>query len=196
MNTVESQPYVLRTVRLGLRRYVAGDAAALLDLFADPYAARFYPAMNDPLRIRKWIDWNLRNYEEHGFGLWAVERLSDGHFIGDAGLTMQTIEGVSRHEIGYHIHRDDRGFGYATEAARACLDFAFEHVGAGFVCSVVHPENAASAKVAQRLHASMREFEWHSGRFRLYSTTQEQRGVKAPRSTGLQAPSVAGEGAG
>ena len=191
-----SPAYVLRTARLGLRRYVAGDAEALLDVFADSYAARFYPAMNDPLRIRKWIAWNLRNYEEHGFGLWAVERLSDGHFIGDAGLTMQTIEGVAQHEIGYHIHRDDRGLGYATEAARVCLDFAFEQVGAGFVCSVVHPENAASAKVAERVHASMREFEWHSGPFRLYSTTLAQHGVKAPRSTGLQAPSVAGEAAG
>ena len=173
-----SPAYVLRTARLGLRRYVAGDAAALLAVFADPYAARFYPAMNDPLRIRKWIDWNLRNYEEHGFGLWAVERLSDGHFIGDAGLTMQTIEGVLRHEIGYHIHRDARGFGYATEAARACLEFAFEHVGAGFVCSVVHLENAASAKAAERVHASMREFDWHCGTFRLYSTLEAQRGAK------------------
>ena len=185
--------YVLRTARLGLRRYVAGDAAALLDVFADEYAARFYPAMNDPLRIRKWIDWNLRNYDEHGFGLWAVERLSDGHFIGDAGLTMQTVEGVLRHEIGYHIQPDARGLGYATEAARACLDFAFERVGAGFVCSVVHPENAASAKVAERVHASMREFEWYNGTFRLYSTTDAQRGAKACRSTGPRAPRGAGE---
>ena len=177
--------YVLRTPRLGLRRYVAGDAAALFDVFADEYAQRFYPAMNDPLRIHKWIAWNLKNYDQYGFGLWAVERLSDRHFIGDAGLTMQTIEGVLRHEIGYHIHRDDRGRGYATEAARACLDFAFEHVGAGFVCSVVHPENAASAKVAERVHVSMREFEWHSGTFRLYSTSEAERGVKAPRSTSL-----------
>ena len=110
--------------------------------------------------------------------MWAVERLSDGHFIGDAGLTMQTIEGALRHEIGYHIHRDARGFGYATEAARACLEFAFEHVGAGFVCSVVHLENAASAKAAERVHASMREFDWHCGTFRLYSTLEAQRGAK------------------
>lgn len=178
MNKVASPAYVLRTARLGLRRYAAGDAAALLDVFADEYAARFYPAMNDPLRICKWIAWNLKNYDQYGFGLWAVERLSDGHFIGDAGLTMQTIEGALRHEIGYHIHRDARGLGYATEAARACLDFAFEHVGAGFVCSVVHLENAASAKVAERVHASMREFDWHCGTFRLYSTLEAQRGAK------------------
>ena len=173
-----SPAYILRTARLGLRRYVASDAVALLDVFSDEYAARFYPAMNDPLRIGKWIAWNLKNYDQYGFGLWAVERLSDGRFIGDAGLTMQTIEGVPRHEIGYHIHRDDRGLGYATEAARACLDFAFEQVGAGVVCSVVHPENAASAKVAERVHASMREFEWHSGPMRLYSTTEAQRSAK------------------
>jgi RimJ/RimL family protein N-acetyltransferase len=191
-----SPAYVLRTARLGLRRYVAGDAAALLDVFADPYAAQFYPAMNDPLRIRKWIDWNLRNYDEFGFGLWAVERLSDGLFIGDTGLTMQTVEGVLRHEIGYHIHRDARGPGYAAEAARACLDFAFEHVGAGFVCSVVHPENVASAKVAQRVHASMREFEWHCGPFWLYSTTEAQRRSKRLYELALNVPRGADEAAG
>ena len=179
-------PCVLTTGRLGLRRYVAADAPALFDVFADPYAARFYPAMSDPQRIQKWIDWNLRNYEEHGFGLWAVERLADGLFIGDAGLTMQTIEGTPRHEIGYHIHVDHRGQGYATEAARACLDFGFAAVGASFICSAVHPENAASATVATRIHADRREFEWHSGRFLLFSTTAGQWGAKSEPSRPFQ----------
>ena len=76
-----SQTYVLTTERLGLRRYVLSDAAALFEVFTDPYAAKFYPAMVNPERVRNWIEWNLRNYEEHGFGLWAVELLGSGRSL-------------------------------------------------------------------------------------------------------------------
>ncbi len=174
MSSVPPPGYILATARLGLRPYRAADAAFVEGLFADAQAARFYPAMHDPLRIERWIAWNLKNYEEHGFGLWAVELLTTGQFIGDAGLTMQTIDGVPEVEIGYHLHADHRGSGYATEAASACLVHAWAHTRANVVCSVVHPDNTASAKVARRVHASMREFEWHSGRHLLFSTSRAQ----------------------
>jgi RimJ/RimL family protein N-acetyltransferase len=169
-----SQTYVLTTERLGLRPYVVSDAAALFEVFADPYAAKFYPTMSDPEQVRKWIEWNLRNYEEHGFGLWAVELLESRRFVGDAGLTLQPVEGTSQLEIGYHMHQGVRGKGFASEAAQACLDFGFLRVGANFICSIVHPENVASTTVARRVHSSMREFQWHSGPSLLYFTTEEQ----------------------
>jgi RimJ/RimL family protein N-acetyltransferase len=165
--------YVLTTPRLGLRPFVMADVPALLEVFADPYAARFYPDMSDPERVRNWIERNLKRYEVHGVGLWAAELLEDGRFVGDAGLTYQLVEGTPQLEIGYHMHPALRGRGLATEAARACLDYALARVGARFVCSIVDPGNVASAKVAARVHTSMREFERPSGRARLYFTTEE-----------------------
>ena len=65
------QPYVLQTQRLGMRRYAAEEVEALRAVFADPYAAKFYPAMNTTAALERWVSWNLKNYEDYGFGLWA-----------------------------------------------------------------------------------------------------------------------------
>ena len=121
-------------------------------------ARAFYPEMADRANVRAWIEWNLRNYDEHGLGLWALELKTSGAFLGDCGLTYQDVEGRSALEIGYHVRRSERGKGYATEAARACLDFGFERTSCDEICSIVRPENAASCTVAARVHADSREF--------------------------------------
>jgi RimJ/RimL family protein N-acetyltransferase len=113
------------TPRLRFRRLTLDDEDQLFEMFADPYARTFYPEMVDPGNVRRWIEWNLRNYEEHGFGLWAVELKESGEFIGDCGLTYQDVAGTPELEIGYHIVQSQRRNGYALEAARACLDFGF-----------------------------------------------------------------------
>jgi ribosomal-protein-alanine N-acetyltransferase len=166
--------HLLATKRLGFRRYEQADVAALVEVFADPYAAKFYPGMATPEGWQKWIDWNLMNYERDGLGLWALELLEDGRFVGDAGLTWQQVEGVPMLEIGYHIHAALRGRGLASEAAQACLDHGFSRPDVDFICSIVHPANVASVKVSQRVHASMRTFEGRSGPTLLFSTRRDQ----------------------
>jgi RimJ/RimL family protein N-acetyltransferase len=120
------------------------------------YARRFYPGHGRREKLVGWIEWNLRNYEEHGYGLWALELLGDGTFVGDAGLTWQPVEGEWWLEIGYHIHPAQRRTRLATEAARACRDWAFANTDCAQVCSIVHPENAASLTVAGRVHETRR----------------------------------------
>ena len=162
--------YVFQTERLGLRRYVAEDLEALRPVFADPYAAQFYPAMNTTAALERWIGWNLRNYEDHGFGLWALELLQTGVFIGDAGITCQIPEGERILEIGWHIHPAFRSLGYATEAARACLHYGFSTLGAPSLSSIVDPANAASIQVATRVHAGRRQYAGKTGPMLLFST--------------------------
>jgi hypothetical protein len=65
--------------------------------------------MHQPEALERWVSWNLRNYAEHGFGLYALELLESDQFIGDAGVTYQIVEGERIHEIGWHIHADHRG---------------------------------------------------------------------------------------
>jgi ribosomal-protein-alanine N-acetyltransferase len=148
----------LSTERLRLRAYTAADEASLFEVFADFYSRMFYPEMTDPARVRAWIDWNLRNYEEFGFGLWAMELKETGQLIGDCGLTYQDVEGRRELEIGYHVVERERRKGYATEAARACLDFGFSRTPCESICSVVRPANTASCAVAARVHTARREF--------------------------------------
>jgi len=144
----------------------------LAEVFADAYARRFYPNHSQPEKLVAWIEWSQGNYEKHGFGLWALELLSSGRFAGDAGLTLQPVDGELLLEIGYHIHPDLRGQGLATEAARACLSWAFEHTAHELVCSIVHPENAASARVAERIHRLKRTCQTQSGEALLFYTTR------------------------
>lgn len=163
--------YLLQTERLGFRRYVASDSEWLGPVFADPYAAQFYPAMGTTEGIDRWIHWNLKNYEEFGFGLWALELLDTGTFIGDAGITWQTAEGQRILEIGWHIHPAYRAQGYATEAGKASLDFGFKTLQPQSLSSIVDPANAASMKVASRVHKERREYEGKYGLMLLYYTS-------------------------
>ena len=101
------------TQRLRFRPYEATDVKLVGDLFADQYAARFYPLMASAQAAQKWIDWNLDNYQRHGFGLWVVESIETDQAIGDCGLTVQEVAGELLPEIGYHILDAARRQGYA-----------------------------------------------------------------------------------
>ncbi|MBC7620307.1 MAG: GNAT family N-acetyltransferase [Candidatus Saccharibacteria bacterium] len=172
--------YLLTTPRLGLRRLVIEDLEALRPVFADAYAAQFYPAMRKTERLVRWIHWNLQNYTDYGFGLWALERLDTGVFVGDAGITYQTVEGQRVLEIGWHVHPQHRGQGLATEAGRACLDYGFTQLQATTLCSMVDPANVASIQVASRVHARSRPFQGSQGPMHLFSTDAPARVTPSP----------------
>ena len=163
---------VLETRRLVLRELVVEDADALLEVLGDPEAMRYYPAPFDRESVLAWIDWARQSYREHGFGLWAVERRSDGRFLGDCGPMLQPVERDRMPEVGYHIVAAEQGRGYATEAARACVDWVFANTTYRRICSIVGPDNAPSRAVAAKVHTSMREFLWqkHDRQMCLYYT--------------------------
>ena len=158
--------------RLRFREFTTHDTARLAEVFADAYALRFYPGMTEISLVRAWIDRSIASYGANGFGMWALELKAAGSLIGDAGLTWQSVDGVMMLEVGYHVHVALRGRGYATEAARACLDFGFRHTTAGTICSIVDPANGASITVANRVHAGHREFESRKGRRYLFHSAR------------------------
>ena len=161
------------TERLRFRPLTASDDDALFAVFADPYARQFYPQMTARAEVRAWIEWNLRNYERYGFGLWALEPKPQRQLIGDCGLTYQDVEGREELEIGYHVLEQERGKGYATEAARASLDFGFAHTHCERICSIVRPANWASRTVAGRVHTACREFTRGGRPALLFYTTRQ-----------------------
>ena len=108
-----------------------------------------------------WIEWNLRNYAEHGFGLWVVETHA-GDFVGDCGLTMQEVEGEWLVEAGWHVSRSLRRQGYAAEAAGAVREAATE-AGIEHLIAIIRPYNVASQGVARRIGLTL-EREVHKSR--------------------------------
>lgn len=139
------------TGRLILRPYILEDFAALHAIFSDPDIMRYYPSPFPEEKTRQWIRRNLRRYEEDGFGLWAVILKETGQLIGDCGITLQPIHGKMLPEIGYHLHRDFQGRGYATEAARFCVKLAFDTFRFPAVYCYMKHDNWPSMGVACRL---------------------------------------------
>lgn len=97
---------ILKTERLVLREFVPEDFEALYAILSDAETMRHYPKPFDEAKVRGWIEWNLENYRKYGFGLWAMELKETGEFLGDCGITMQTIDGEQLPEIGYPCEED------------------------------------------------------------------------------------------
>lgn len=125
------------------------DLDHMAALLGDPDVMRYYSAPKSRDQAQRWIDWNKRNYTEYGFGLWVVETV-EGDFIGDCGLTWQTVDGAQEVEVGYHVRSDAQGNGYATEAATACVQFARQR-GIRRLVGIINPANAASQRVAVKI---------------------------------------------
>jgi len=147
----QSTKGVLQTTRLLLREFTQQDADALALVLSDPETMRYYPAPYDRASVEQWIERNRQRYQDDGVGLWAMELTKTQQIIGDCGIILQKVEGERLYEIGYHLRRDFWGQGLATEAAIACRDWAFAHLKADRLISLIRPENPPSCRVAERV---------------------------------------------
>lgn len=149
-----NQPSALpaATDRFRFREYRPSDLDAVFEMFGDPVARQFYPQMSELDNCRRWIEWNLENYNTRGVGLWVLEDVVSGEFLGDCGLTYQPVEENQLLEVGYHLLASYRGRGLVTESSRKVVDFGFDRLDVPLICSIVHPDNQASIAVARRIH--------------------------------------------
>ena len=141
---------IIETERLFLREMDQNDYEALYAVLADSDIMEHYPYTFDEARVRSWITRNMDRYRKDGFGLWAVVLKETGEMIGDCGITMQNIHGQQLPEIGYHIRGDQRRKGYASEAAAACIRYAFENYGFPAVYSYMKYTNIPSQRTAMK----------------------------------------------
>lgn len=143
----------LQTPRLLMREMTLTDAPALHAVLGDPETMRWYPRGFTPAEVEEWIARQIARYPT-GTGLLGLILRETGQFIGDCGPVWQTVDGLPELEIGYHVHRDYRNQGFATEAARAVRDYAFTTLVCepviAHVISLIRPENLASRRVAEK----------------------------------------------
>jgi RimJ/RimL family protein N-acetyltransferase len=119
-------------------------------VYGDPAVMRFSPGgARSPVGTRERVRGLIEHQEGHGFSKWGVWERASGTLIGDCGI--QLLEGGPDVELGFHLRRSAWGRGYATEAARACLDAAFTGLGLNEVVAIVAPGNAASARVLEKI---------------------------------------------
>jgi RimJ/RimL family protein N-acetyltransferase len=142
----------LETERLRLRQWTRADLPALVALFADP-AVWWYPLRRgfSEAETAAFLDRRIEELTTRGWGLWALER--SGVLLGYTGLGLPEFlpEVMPVPEVGWRLHPDFWGNGYATEAARASLEYGFDELGLSEVVSIFQPDNVASGRVMQRL---------------------------------------------
>lgn len=141
----------LETERERLRPLVAGDAEELFLAFSDPEAMRFWntPPHADIARTRAMIASILDAFEDRTVLQWGIERRDDLRLLGT--VTLIPADAQPRAEIGYILAREHWGQGYAGEAQRRAIAFAFEDLGFHRLEADVHPGNAASVRSLERL---------------------------------------------
>jgi RimJ/RimL family protein N-acetyltransferase len=142
---------VLETDQMILRRLEISDVDALMGIFSDPEAMRYYPGTKSRTEAEEWVRRFRESYRERGFGLWAAVLRDSGEFAGQCGLVAQEVDGRDEVEIGYLFLRRFWGRGLATEAARACRDYGFGTFGFDRLVSLIDPSNLASRRVAEKV---------------------------------------------
>jgi RimJ/RimL family protein N-acetyltransferase len=142
----------LETTRLRLRLWRPQDRGPFFAINTEPEVLRFLTPLN-----RSGSDRTLDRYEahfaEHGFGIWALEDKDSTALIGSCGLNHVAFEAffTPAVEIGWRLSATWQGRGYATEAGRAVLDYAFGRLGLDRVVSFTAVQNTPSRRVMDRV---------------------------------------------
>jgi RimJ/RimL family protein N-acetyltransferase len=138
---------------MSLRLWRSSDLEVFAALNADRRVMEFFPKTLDRAESDAIAARIGEHFERHGFGLWAVEVVGIADFIGFVGLNVPNFEAhfTPCVEIGWRLACEHWGRGYAIEAARAALDFAFDRLQLEQVVSMTVPANLRSWRVMERL---------------------------------------------
>lgn len=140
----------LETERLILRMLREDDFEQYAKMCADPEVMRFLGGKAFSL-TESWrhLAFLIGHWQLRGYGHWAIEDKSSGRLLGRLGFLNPA--GWPGFELGWMLGREFWGRGYATEGARRALDYAFTELDKDHVISCIHPDNAPSIRVAERL---------------------------------------------
>lgn len=146
----------LETDRLILRQLVQSDNEAMYAMDSNPNVHRFLG--NEPLTSIDQVDFYIKaiqkQYQQNGIGRFAVQLKGSNEIIGWAGIKFVTEpenNHVNYYDIGYRLAEEYWGKGYASEAALAWRDYAFDVLKAPAIYAAAHIENIASDAVLQKI---------------------------------------------
>lgn len=146
----------LETNRLILRQWLDSDIPIFAQMNRDPRVMEFFPACLSEEETEEMVVRIRVHFQKYGYGLFAVELKSSGEFIGFVGLSIPQFEAhfMPAVEIGWRISAQYFGKGFATEAAKKVLEFAFDELKLKEVVSFTVPKNKASQRVMEKIGMS------------------------------------------
>lgn len=150
---IDSLPTTIESERLWLRRWRESDRDAFAAMNADPVVMECFPKTLSVDESHALVERIARHFDEHGFGLWAVEVKDVEPFIGFIGLARPRFEAhfTPCVEIGWRLAASHWGRGYATEGALAALAFGFRHLQLDEIVSLTAVQNQRSRRVMERI---------------------------------------------
>lgn len=143
----------LESNRLITRFLKPSDTSVWADFYADKEAVAFFSSFGLTTnldRAKHMIDQQLLRYAHNRFGHQALIEKATSNFIGVCGLLIQEVDNITEIEVGYHIFKKYWGRGFAPEAAKLFIDYAFENDLTNSVISVIDVGNIKSQKVAEK----------------------------------------------
>ena len=144
---------ILETERLTLRTWSNNDLQPMFLINQDPKVMKYFPDLHDLEMTKNFIDKVNTHFENHGYSLYATVRKDTGEFIGFIGLLIADFKEhfTPAIEIGWRLSSNHWGKGFATEGAKAVLDYAFRELKIPEIVSFTAAGNAESIRVMQKI---------------------------------------------
>lgn len=144
---------IIETERLILRKYLEEDILKLAAINEDEEVMEFFPKLYDLTETQDFIVLQNEQIDEKGFGFFALEEKESAEFIGFVGLNQVSFEAdfAPAVEIGWRIAADKWNLGYATEAAKAVLEFGFDKIGLEQIVAFSPKLNKKSQRVMEKV---------------------------------------------
>lgn len=142
---------IIETRRLLLRKIEIDDMPVLVQLWCDPIVTEYEGGPRESSKVEKSLREDVRSGQSEIFDMWALVEKSSNRLIGHCGLTEKEVEGRQEIELTYTLAQSAWGKGYATEIASGLRDYAVSTLKVKRLIALVHPENRASARVAQKI---------------------------------------------
>lgn len=146
-------PYVFESLHLGFRRWQESDLTPFFEMNSSPEVMEFFPNVLTEEESMGFVERIEQHHDQYGYGLWAVELKKTKAFIGFIGFSNPTFESFFTPcvEIGWRLDHKYWNKGYATEGAKACLNYGFNKLGLKEIYSFTSEINTRSIKVMQKI---------------------------------------------
>lgn len=145
--------YYIQTDRLLLRDWLEEDIDGLAKINADEKVMEFFPSVRGLKETKAGVARMSNHFNQHGFGMFAVDRIDTNEFIGYIGIAYVPYETdfTPCVEIGWRLGYNHWGYGFATEGAKACIDFGFNTLGLKEIVSFTAVPNVRSENVMKKI---------------------------------------------
>lgn len=145
--------HLFTSLRLGFRNWIESDIPKMIEISGNEEVMKFFPAVATLEQTSEFIHKLQTSFKEKGYCYFAVDELETGKFVGFIGFYYQDYESefTPAVDIGWRLHPDFWGKGYATEGAKACLDYGKNELKLSHVISTAPEFNLPSINVMNKI---------------------------------------------